>query len=129
MAEHVAVLPCECGGIARQVFGDVQVFVKCNQRPFKLDATCVPIGWERGNTDPQKQQARYERRINGYKKLAQQNDKQAIKGGIRHIGSVPRELVRMRRNQYGPDYLDPSVNSPTEIKEQLKSDGLYFHKD
>ena len=129
MAEHVSVLPCDCGGLARQTFGEVQVLVKGAARPFKLDATCVPIGWEHGNTDVGKQQARYDKIVRDHKKLARQNDKQAIKGGIRHIGSVPRELMRMRQNQYGIDYLNPSTQSPSEIKEQLKSDGLYFHSD
>lgn len=129
MTEHVAVVLCECGNVARQCFDhDITVLVKGGSRDFKLDNVSVPIGWERGVTGAE-QQARYDRTIRATKKLAQQNDKQAIKGGIRHIGSVPLELMRSRQNQYGKDYLDPCANSADEIKSQLKSDGLYFHND
>jgi putative FmdB family regulatory protein len=130
MSQHSEVSTCACGEQAQQVCnwqGDV--IVKGNCRPFKLDGTCVPIGWEHGNTDVDKQQARYSKLIAEKKKLARHNDKQAIKGGIRHIASVPRELYRMRRNQYGKDYLNPAALSEKELVAQLKSDGLYLHKD
>lgn len=130
MSQHSPVSTCACGHEASQTFDEWtgEVLVKGNQRPFKLDGTCVPIGWERGNT-AEKQDARYRRLVAEKKKLARQNDKQAIKGGIRHIASVPRELYRMRRNQYGKDYLNPSALSESELVSQLKSDGLYLHKD
>jgi putative FmdB family regulatory protein len=129
MADHVAVVPCSCGAVARQTFdADITVCIKGGQRDFKLDAVSVPIGWEKGVSGAA-QQARYDRKIRATKRLAQQNDKAAIKGGIRHIASVPLELMRSRQNQFGKDYLNPCANSATEIKDQLKSDGLYFHND
>jgi len=127
MSQHSAVSTCVCGCKAAQTFDEWsgEVLVKGNCRPFKLDGTCVPIGWERGNT-AEAQDARYRKHIAEKKKLARQNDKQAIKGGIRHIGSVPRELLRMRRNQYGNDYLNPCSLSEGELVSQLKSDDLYL---
>ena len=130
MAQHVPAVPCECGGTATQVFNaDVQVVAKGNQRPFKLDGTCVPIGWERGNTDAEQQQRRYEHIVARDKKAAQENDKQAIKNGIRLIAKVPRELERMRSNQYGAGYFDPTQNTRAELVEKLKADDLYMHRD
>ena len=131
MSQHSPVSTCVCGCKARQTFDEWsgEVLVKGNQRPFKLDGTCVPVGWEHGNTDVQKQDERYRKLIAEKKQLARKNDKQAIKGGIRHIASVPRELYRMRRNQYGKDYLNPAALSEKELVSQLKSDGLYLHKD
>lgn len=117
-----SVLPCpECGGTAEPVIsGGGEVMVLGNQRPWRLDHTCVPIGWEKGNTDPDKQEARYRTLINETRKLAIQNDKAAIKGGIRHVASVPREVHRMRTGQYGKDYYE------TDTKRKLKEDGLLF---
>lgn len=126
-SDYVPEHPCVCGAVAARVFDSMpEVCVKGNERPFKLDATCVPIGWQHGNTDVEKQERRYKKLINETKKRAQAVDKQAIKGGIRHIGSVPRELMRMRTNQYGKDYLDPAQQSTAEVKEKLRSDGLLF---
>lgn len=129
MSQRTDTKPCVCGGVASQVFnwgGDSCVLG--NERPFKLDKFCVPIGWERGNTDCDAQEARYAKIIGNHRKLAVKNDKAAIKGGIRHRGSVPRELMRMRQRQYGKSYLDPTQNSPKEIESQLASDGLLFQK-
>lgn len=129
MSNRKDEMPCGCGGVAQHFINwDGASYVKGNQRDFKLDAVSVPIGWEKGVTGAE-QQARYDQHIRATKKLAQQNDKQAIKGGIRHIASVPLELMRSRQNQYGKDYLNPCANSAAEIKDQLKSDGLYFHHD
>jgi len=129
MKDHSPTVQCGCGTLASQVFNwQGESFVKGNERPFKLDGTCVPIGWERGNTGPA-QQRRYEKLIAATKKAARKNDKQAIKGGIRLDAKVPRELLRARQNQYGKDYLNPCVLSGKELTEQLKSEGLYLHKD
>lgn len=120
-------LGCSCGKKAKRVFSaDVEVLVKGRERPMKLDHTCVPIGWERGNTSAAKQEARYSREIQETRNRAHAVDKQAIKNGIRHIAKVPRELHRMRTNQYGKDYYDPSQQSVGELKAKLKSDGLLF---
>lgn len=127
MSQRKSSVPCECGAEAAQVFDwQGESLVKGGSRPFKLDGACVPIGWEKGNTDAEKQERRYQSLIGERKKAAQANDKQAIKGGIRMIASVPRELMRMRQNQYGKEYLDPSRQSSTELKDQLRSDGLLF---
>ena len=127
MADHRPTVECECGGQAAQVFETLpEVCVKGNQREFKLDNMCAPVGWEHGNTDSEKQERRYKALIESTRAEAKKNDKAAIKGGIRHIAKVPRELARMRGNQFGKDYLDPSKQSATEIKSKLKSDGLLF---
>jgi hypothetical protein len=129
MKDHSPTVQCGCGTLASQVFNwQGESFVKGNERPFKLDASCVPIGWEHGNTGP-RQQERYSKLIAEKKKQARRVDKQAIKGGIRHIASVPRELYRARRNQYGMDYLNPAATTEKELVDQLKADGLYLHKD
>lgn len=98
-------MPCSCGGLAERDFSNdaPEVCVKGNQRDFKLDATDVPLGWQHGNTDPVKQEARYAKIIRDAKKAAFHNDKQAIKQGIRMIARVPRELDRARRKQFGKD--------------------------
>jgi putative FmdB family regulatory protein len=127
MAEHKSEMACACGSVATQTYDHMPEFLlKGMPRDFKLDATCVPIGWEHGNTDIKVQQDRYSRKIEGHRKLARQNQSKAIRGGIQHIGSVPRELMRMRQNQYGKDYLNPSATSETELKDQLRSEGLLF---
>lgn len=127
MSNHRAQVTCDCGGTATQLYETCpEVCVKGGERPFKLDASCVPIGWQHGNTDASVQERRYADLIKSTKADAVKNDKAAIKGGIRHIAKLPRELVRMRQNQYGKDYLDPAQNTVTEIKEKLKSDGLLF---
>jgi len=115
-----APVSCSCGAEMRQQFCDIEVIVKGGERPFKLDPLCVPVGWEHGNTDPEKQERRYKRIIERDRKAARANDKAAIKGGIRKIATVPRELHRMRTNQYGKDYYE------TDTKQKLKSDGLLF---
>jgi len=127
MQDHSPTVACGCGTLAEQVFnwqGDS--FSKGNMLDYKLDASCVPIGWERGNTDVDQQQQRYSTMVQETRKRARKNDKQAIKGGIRHIAKVPREIVRMRSNQFGKDYLDPSAQSVTELKSKLKADGMLF---
>lgn len=116
---------CSCGKVACRTYEDCpEVLVKGNQRRIKLDATDVPIGWERGNRDPEAQERRYARHINAKKKLAIANDKAAIKGGIRQIASVPRELDRLRRKQFGKDYWD--TTNKDDIKAKLKSDEMLF---
>ena len=118
---------CECGGVAQRVFdADVQVCVKGNALPFHLDATDVPVGWQHGNTDAEKQERRHSKMVAQFKKRAKEVDKQAIKGGIRHIARVPRELQRMRTKQFGKDYFDPSAQTTTELKDKLKADGQLF---
>lgn len=118
------MMPCACGGEAERSYTDdaPEVIVRGRPRDFKLDATDVPIGWERGNTDCDAQEARYGRIVREAKKAAAANDKQAIKNGIRMIARVPRELDRARRKQFGKDYWDAS--NTTEIKEKLKADDL-----
>lgn len=119
-------VPCSCGELARRTYEDCpEVLVKGNQRAIKLDATDVPIGWQSGNRDPEVQEKRYERLINAKRKLAIENDKAAIKGGIRQIASVPRELDRLRRKQFGKDYWD-TTNGKDDIKAKLKADGMLF---
>lgn len=120
-------VPCECGGVAERIINwDGNTIVKGSERPYKLDWTSVPVNWEHGNVDPNAQQRRYERHIAEKRKLAVQNDKKAIKGGIRQIASIPRELWRMRTNQYGKDYFSASTQSTAELKTKLKADGLLF---
>jgi len=127
MSEAPQPVSCECGEAMHQTFNaNVECCVKGGERAFKLDHTCMPVGWEHGNTDCDKQEKRYKRMIESEKARAIKNDRQAIKGGIRKIASVPRELHRMRSNQFGKEYLDPTKQSPGELKEKLKSDGLLF---
>jgi putative FmdB family regulatory protein len=130
MSDHSPTIACGCGELASQVWNwQGESFVKGRERPFKLDGTCVPIGWEKGNTDCEKQEARYRTMIAAERKAAKSNRKQATKQGIRKIGSVPRELMRMRQNQYGKEYLSPSDQGAGEVKSQLKSEGLLFDSD
>jgi len=121
----------ECAARAARVFdfSKVQVCVRGVQRDFKLDASHVPVGWEHGNTDAKKQERRYTKIVEETGARARAVDKQAIKGGIRHIATVPRELHRARSNQFGKDYFDPASQSVGELKEKLKADGLLFHRD
>lgn len=127
MSQRQASMACSCGAQApQQINWEGEACAKGNRRPYELNAQCVPLGWEKGNVDCEAQEQAYSRIINNSKRLALQNDKKAIKGGIRMIGRVPRELMRMRQNQYGKDYLDASANSTTEVKAQLKSEGLLF---
>lgn len=129
MSQRTDTMPCACGGVANQVFNwGGETLVKGGERPFKLDPLCVPVGWEHGNTDCAKQEARYAQMIGEARKNARKNDKQAIKGGIRQIAKVPREIVRMRQNQYGKSYYDPSSQSAGELKAKLDADGLLHHK-
>lgn len=123
MAEKPDVLACECGGEMHSMFSStVEILAKGNTREFKLDASCVPIGWERGN-DGQKQAERYRQIVAESRKMARAGDKKAIKNGVRLVGKVPRELDRLRKKQYGKDYYQ------TDTVEKLKSDGLYLHGD
>lgn len=117
--DHVAC--ATCGGRAESIFNaEIQVIVRGGERPFKLDATCLPIGWDKGNTDAEAQERRYAKIINTERKRAVENDKNAIRGGIRKIATVPRELHRMRTQQYGKDYYQ------SDTKAKLKADGLLF---
>ena len=121
MADMPDHLTCGCGGRAESVISDtIEVLVKDNQKSFKLDHTCLPVGWERGNTDADKQERRYKKIINEERKAARASQKRAIKNGIRKIASVPRELHRMRTSQFGKDYYE------TDTKKKLKEDGLLF---
>lgn len=118
---------CECGGMASRVFDtSFEVCVKGNAPKFELDASCVPIGWEKGNTNAAAAEAAHGRKVRGLKRKAKEVDKQAIKGGIRHIASVPRELHRMRSKQFGKDYWDPASQSKDEMKDKLKRDDQLF---
>jgi len=63
ISSHPDEMPCACGGTAPMLFnwkGDS--FEVGKERPFKLGATSLPIGWERGNTG-QKQEERYRKLI------------------------------------------------------------------
>jgi len=129
IASHPETMPCACGGTAAQLFNwQGQCIVKGRERPWKLDETCLPIGWDKGNTGA-KQEARYKKIVDSTAKRAREVDKKAIRGGIRHIARVPREVARLRSNQFGKDYLDPASQSVSELKSKLKSDGLLFQKD
>lgn len=132
MKEHAEVpdWKCPCGAEAFQLFnGNVEIIARGHQKSFDVDnLRNRPIGWERGNTAAA-QVRRYDRIRNEAQKLAQANDKQAIKGGIRLIAKVPREKQRARQNQFGKDYWDPSRQSASELKQKLKDDGEYLHKD
>lgn len=121
MADKPDHVTCACGGRAESLISRyVEVLVHGNERPFKMDPSFLPVGWEKGNTDAAAQQREYSRIIERDRKLAKQNDKKAIKNGLRLIGRVPRELHRMRTNQYGKDYYRE------DTKAKLKSDGLLF---
>jgi len=125
MASHTPVLTCGCGGIAPQTYDAMPEFmVLGNRRPMKVDSLCVPLHWEKGNTDCDAQERRYHRKIASEKKLAKKNSKAAIRQGIQKIGCVPRELLRLRQKQYGKEYLNPEMTSEAELKSQLRSDGL-----
>ena len=127
ISSHPEEVPCGCGGTASQLYNwQGETIVRGKERPIQLSATDVPIGWENGNTDPQKQHERYAKLIGDTRNLAIANDKSAIKGGIRQIAKVPRELHRLRSKQYGKEYYDPSKQSADELKQKLRSDGLLF---
>lgn len=129
MADYVGTHACACGGMAERSFTACpEVLVLGAARDWKIDHRSVPIGWERGNTG-REQEARYAAHIEATRKLARANDKKAIRGGIRHIATVPREAVRARNNQFGKDYLDPTQQSTTELKRKLRSDGFLFHEN
>jgi putative FmdB family regulatory protein len=126
MSEAPQPVACECSATMHQTFNaNVECCVKGGERPFSLGATSMPIGWDKGNTGDA-QERRYKQLIDSTRKEALKNDRQAIKGGIRHIAKVPREFHRMRTQQYGKAYLDPAEQSADSIKEKLKSDGLLF---
>jgi len=130
MGQAPAEVACPCGAQAHQTFNaNVQCIIRGNQRMFDVDnLNNRPIGWEWGNT-AEAQNRRYSKITADAKKAARKVDKQAIKGGIRLIAKVPRELHRARSNQFGKDYFDPSKQSGAEMKQKLKEDGLYLHKD
>lgn len=130
--------PCECGGVAEQLLFDDEkdeservpgLIIRGNQRPMKVSAIDFPVGWEKGNTNAERQEARYAEAIETTRRRAREVDKDAIKGGIRHIASIPRELHRLRSRQYGKGYFDPGSQSTAELKAKLKADRLYFHTD
>jgi putative FmdB family regulatory protein len=126
-ADYRSEQVCECGSLALRVYDTTfEVCVKGNTLPFALDATCVPVGWEKGNTDADAVERAHSKMVASYKKKAQEVDKQAIKNGIRHIARVPRELSRMRSKQFGKDYFDPSQQTTKELKDKLKADGQLF---
>lgn len=128
LSQHKTTQPCGCGAVARQEINwQGESFVRGGERPFKLDPLCVPVGWQHGNTDCEKQEERYRQIIGEARKNARANDKRAIKGGVRLIAKVPREVDRMRKNQYGKDYYDPSTQSTGQLKEKFKADGLLIH--
>jgi putative FmdB family regulatory protein len=122
MAQKPDHLTCECGGRAESLISLTaeQVLIKDGERPFKLSALDMPVGWQHGNTDCEKQEARYRKIVARDRKLAADNKKKAIKGGIQKIATVPRELDRLRKKQYGKDYW----SEDTERK--LKQDGLFY---
>lgn len=116
--DHVA---CACGGRAESLISSgIEVLVKGNERPYMLDATSLPVGWEKGNTDSDGQERAYSDLVRAERKLAADADKTAIKNGVRKIATVPREFHRMRTRQYGKDYYRD------DTKAKLKADGLLF---
>lgn len=118
-SDKPAAVACRCGGAAEQVFRSMpEVMVKGNTRPFALDDSCVPVGWEHGNTDPDKQERRYKERIGKMMKAGRAAKKHGIKQGLQYLGSVPRELDRMRRNQYGKRYWEDNT------EQRLAEEGL-----
>lgn len=128
MKDAPSPVACECGSQMRQQFNaDVECCVKGGERPYHVDATSVPVGWEHGNTDAEAQQRRYKKIVETERALAKKNERRAARSGIRKIASVPREFQRMRTKQYGKEYLDPSRQTVSELKEKLKSDGLLFN--
>lgn len=121
MADKPDHVTCGCGGRAESIISpNIEVLIQGNERPMELNATSVPIGWDKGNTDGAAQQARYSKIIETNRKQAKSVEKTAIKNGLRMIGQVPRELFRLRQNQYGKDYYQ------TDVKQKLKSDGLLY---
>lgn len=127
IASHPDAMPCKCGGTAEQVMNwDGGTIVRGRTRDFKLDAMSVPVNWEYGNTDVAAQHRRYEKHIGEKRKLAIQNEKAAIKGGFRQIACIPRELDRMRSNQFGKDHFSTTTQSIGKLKEKLKADDLLF---
>lgn len=124
MADKPDHLACGCGGQASSIISDqIETIVKGNERPYKLDGLCLPVGWENGNTDADAQERAYAKIIASERKQALEVDKKAIKGGIRKIATQPREHHRLRTRQYGRDYYSGDA---ADIKAKLKSDGLLF---
>jgi hypothetical protein len=100
----------------------IQVIMKDNPFAMKPDQFDLPIGWERGNTDPDVQERRYAKMIREERKQVRAVDKQAIKNNLRKIASVPRELHRLRTKQFGKDYWQDDTRA------KLKREGL-LHVD
>lgn len=124
MADKPDHLICRCGGLATSLISDqIETIVRGNERPYKLDALCMPVGWEHGNTDADAQERAYAEIVRRERKQALEVDKRAIKGGIRKIATQPREHYRLRTKQYGKDYYR---GDNQDIKAKLKSDGLLF---
>lgn len=116
--DHVA---CKCGGRAESLINaNIEAIVKGRERPFMLNETSRPVGWERGNTDCVAQENYYSQLVQSERKAAAAADKRAIKNGIRKIATVPREFHRMRTQQFGKDYYRD------DTKAKLKADGLLF---
>ena len=122
MAEKPDTLPCACGGVSTSLIAECEFILKDSPFAMKPDQFDLPIGWEKGNVDPDKQEARYGRMIDADRKRSRAYDKKAIKNGIRKIASVPRELYRLRQRKFGKDYWQD------DTKNKLKRDGL-LHVD
>lgn len=113
-----------CSGTATKIINwSGSCLIVGKEKPHQLTSTSVPIGWEKGNTG-KKQAERYSKLVQHEKKMARQNRQVASKVGWRKIASVPREFARMRSNQFGKDYLDPTIQSSDELKTKLASDDL-----
>lgn len=121
MAAKPDHLACGCGGRAESLISDsIEVLVKGNQYAFKLNKYCVPVGWEKGNTDAELQEQRYSKILRRNRKLAQDNKQKARKGGIELIAQVPREMDRLRKQQFGKDYYEH------DTIDKLRRDGCLF---
>lgn len=97
----------------------VQLAVK-GFKKYKPTALDVPVGWERGLTNPAKNHERFKEHWREQKKLANAAKSGAIKRGFRHIADVPYEIDRIRRRQFGNDYWRNNV------EQHLKDEGLHF---
>lgn len=124
MEEMRETVRCSCGGTGRRAFHTCpEVLVKGNQYGHSLSALDVPVGWQRGNTDPEAYERNMWAQQAALKKVVQENKGHQHKTGIRHIGSIPLVVDRMRRRQFGNDYWQ------TDIKDKLKRDGCLLLDD
>ena len=121
MAEKPDTLPCSCGGVSCSIISDqIEVIAKDNEPNLRLSALDMPIGWDKGNIDPAKQEARYRKIVARDRKLAGDAKQKAIKGGIQKIATVPRELDRLCKKNYGKDYF------ATDTERKLKQLGVFY---